>query len=342
MKRFVISALDFYTTILRPIFGDEATSALGFNGTLNEFTVMDNVVSSKPIIDIRRAQNIMQRRDASCDIVYKNLFGASTRKVTTTELYAAVKFCKNEFYQGCLKEWRNNDPLFKNNILPYFRNAVNTDLTTNAYFGDVDRNDNPAAQFSTTMFDGVFKWIKKYQAAGVIPAGQTIAIADGTDFTATPSTAYNIIKGLYDKRPALMRTFTDDQQAFYVSPEIADGYEDHLVATGSGNTSYINDIQTGRKVPAYKGIRILKEPLWTPVISEIKGSAGYAAILTLRGNFVYATDKAYGEDDGTGKDVALIIWYDQEHFTWKYQMFLKAGTQIALPEFLTYALTAFV
>jgi hypothetical protein len=341
-RRFTIDSLSFFESIVYPSFADQAPSALGFQGTLNEFTVMRNVVSSRPIIDIRRAQNIMQRRDASCDIVYKNLFGASTRKITVTEIYGAVKFCRNEFYQGCLKEFRAKDPLFGNKIVPYFRSAINIDLTTNAYFGDVDRADDPSAEFSTTLFDGIFKWLKLYTTAGIIPAGQTVAIANGTDFTTTPAAAYNIIKALYDKRPEMMKTYTNDQLAFYVSPEIASGYEDYLVATGSGNTQYINDIQNGRSIPAYKGIRILQEPLWTPVISEIKGAAGYAAVLTIRGNFVFATDDSYGEDDGTGNEVAFIVWYDYEHFTWKYVMFMKAGTQIALPEYVVYALSAFV
>jgi hypothetical protein len=137
-----------------------------------------------------------------------------------------------------------------------------------------------------------------------------------------------------------MKTFTKDQLAYYVSPEIYEGYRQYLVTTGSGNTSYITDVVTGRETPGYNGIRIFEEPLWTPTITDIKGSAGYAAILTVRGNFIFATDKNYGEDNGTGKDVALIIWYDQEHFTWKYMMFLKAGTQIALPEFVVYAISS--
>lgn len=341
-QRFTIDSLAFFESIVYPSFADQAVSAQTFQGTLNEFTVMRNVVSSRPIVDIRRAQNIMQRRDASCDIVYKNLFGASTRKITVTEIYGAVKFCRNEFYQGCLKEFRAKDPLFGNKILPYFRSAINIDLTTNAYFGDVDRADAPNAQFSTTLFDGIFKWLKIYTTANVIKAAQTIAIANGTDFTATPTAAFNIIKGLYDKRPEMMKTYTNDQIAYYVSPEILSGYEDYLVATGAGNVDYISDIATGRRIPTYKGIRILAEPLWTPVITELKGAAGYAAILTIRGNFVFATDDQYGEDDGTGNEVAFIVWYDYEHFTWKYVIFMKAGTQIALPEYITYALSDFV
>lgn len=342
LQTFTLPSLAFYEYIIAPAFADQATDAIGFNGTLSEFTVMDNVVSSRTIVDIRRAQNIMQRRDASCDIIYKNLFGATTRKISTEEIYGAVKFCRNEFYQGCLKEFRAKDPLFGNKILPYFKAAINTDLTTNAYFGDVDRISSPTAAFSTDIFDGIFKWMKRYTTLSVIPSAQTASIAPGTDFKATPATAFNLIKALYDKQPILMRSsFTKAQRAFYVSPEIAEGYEDYLIATGAGNTAYTTDVTNGIKRLAYKDVMILQEPLWTATLTELNGGTeAYAAILTVRGNFVFATDKTYGEgEDGT---TALEVWYDKEQMTWKYRMFLKAGTQIALPEFIVYSISAFV
>lgn len=337
-QTFSISSQAFYEAIIAPQFADQAVEAFGFRGTLSEFTVMDNVTSSRPIIDIRRVQNIMQRRDASCDINYKNLMSTANRRISVEEVYGAVKFCRNEFYQGCLKDWRNNDPLFGNKILPYFKSAMNIDLTTNAYFGDETRAAAADAQFSTDVFDGVFKWYKRYITANVIPAARTIAIADGTDYATTPTAAFTLIKSMYDKMHDLMRTYTDAQLAYYVSPEIARGYEDYLIATGAGNTSYTKDVMTGIPVLKYKNIAILPEPLWTPVITELKGSAGYAAILTIRGNFVFATDKEYGE--GEDGKTALEVWYDKEEMTWKYRMFLKAGTQVALPEFSVIALSS--
>lgn len=338
-QTFTIPSLAFFEAIIAPAFGDQATDAQAFNGTLGEFTVMDNVVSSRPIINIRRTQNIMQRRDASCDIVYKNLFGATTRKISTEEIYGAVKFCRNEFYQGCLKEFRAKDPLFGNKIMPYFQSALNTDLTTNAYFGDVDRVVSPTAAFSTDIFDGIFKWMARYTTSGLIPANQTFAIADNVDFKTNPAAAYALIKSMYDAQPILMKTFTDSQLAFYVSPEIARAYEQYLISVGIGNLQYTQNVLTGiRDQLSYLGIPIFQEPLWTATITELKGTIGYAAILTVRGNFVFGTDKNYGEGpDGT---TALEVWYDTEHMTWKYRMFLKAGTQIALPEFMIYALSS--
>lgn len=343
MFEFTIDTLAFHSAIIVPAFADIIPEGFPFKGLLNEFSLMDEVPSKRPIIDIRRAQNIMQRRDASCDLIYKKVFGATTRSITTDEVYGAAKQCKNEFYQGALKDWRAKDPLFGNKILPYFQGAINTDIASNAYFGDVERVPGVADLYSTNIFDGVFKWIKRYIAAGVIPASQTKAIADGTDFSVAGGAggaagAYALLKSMYDAQSVLMFNYPDAEKAFYVSKEIAKGYEDYLIAIGSalGNIQYL---ENGVKNLFFKGIPVLIENMWTPVITQIKGSAGYAAVLTIRGNFIFATDKNYGE--GEDGKTALMVWYEKKDLSWYFQLFLKAGTQIALPEFTVVALTAF-
>lgn len=337
-KEFKIDSLAFHEAIIQPAFADVIPQGFPFRGTLNEFTLMDNVVTKLPIIDIRRAQNIMQRRDATCDIIYKKVFGATTRQVSTEEIYGATQFCRNEFYQGALKDWRAKDPLFASRILPYFQEAVNTDIATNAYFGDVDRVGAPTDQFSTNVFDGVFKWIGKYITADVIPALQTIAIADATDYTtgAGPAAAAALLKSMRLKRPVLMKSYPDADMAYYVTQDIAEGYEDYLIATGAtnGNISYTQD---GIKKLTYKGVEVLVEPLWTSVIAQIKGDVGSACVLTLRGNFVFATDKDYGE--GEDNKTALEVWYEKKDMQFYYRLFLKAGTQVALPEFVVVAMS---
>lgn len=337
-ESFSIDSLAFHEAIIAPVYADILPQEFPFRGTLSEFTLMDDVASKRTIVDIRRVQNILQRRDASCDINYKKIVGAATRQISVEEVYGATQFCRNEFYKGCLKDWRAKDPLFGNKILPWFQSAINVDIASNAYFGDVDRVTAVAAQWSTNIFDGIFKWLKRYTTGGVIPAAQTIAIADGTDYTTTPSAAFALIKAMYDKQNPLMYAFEDSQKAYYLSKEISKGYEDYLIAAGITN-GYITDVQTGIKSLAYKGIPILEEPIWTPIITEIKGSAGFAAVLTLRGNFVFATDKTYGE--GEDGKTALEVWYEKKEMRWYFRMFLKAGTQIALPEHIVYALTSF-
>jgi hypothetical protein len=213
-----------------------------------------------------------------------------------------------------------------------------TDVASNSYFGDTARIVNATAIWNTNSFDGVFKWISKYYAAGVIPTTQSIAISDGTDYTATPSAAYTLIKGMYDKQNVIMRSSLPTDKAFYVSQEIASGYEDYLIATGTNANGWV-DLTTGIRTLAYKGIPILVEPLFTPVITELKGSIGYAAVLTFRGNFIFATDTSYGE--GPNADEALRVFWSDETMTWNWQFFMKAGTQIALPEHVIFAISSF-
>lgn len=339
-KTFSIASLAFHLAVIAPAFADILPQDFPYRGTLNEFTIMDNVSSSRPIVNIRRHQNILQRRDASCDIIYKNVFGADTRKISVEEIYGATQWCQNGFYQGDLKDYRNEDPLFEDNILPFFQQAVNTDIASNSYFGDVDRVGSPTDTWSTNVFDGIFKWIKKFITATVIPASQTISIADGTDYTAGggPAAANTLLTGLYNKQPQLMKSWRDDQKAFYVSKEIRDAYVEYLIGTGStmGNISYLEDGIT--RVVRFRGIEVLVEEIWTPVITQIKGSAGYAAILTIKGNFVFATDKDYGE--GEDGQTALEVWYEKKDMKWYYRIFMKAGTNIALPEFIVIALSS--
>lgn len=336
---FSIDSLAFHEAVIQPAFADIIPQGFPYQGTLNEFTLMDNVPSKRPIIDIRRVANILQRRDASCEINYKKVVGATTRSVSTEEVYGATQFCRNEFYKGCLKDWRAKDPLFGNKILPYFQQAVNVDIASNSYFGDVDRVMTGTPQWSSNIFDGVFKWIKRYTVAGVIAAAQTAAIADGTDYTAGggPAAAYALLKWLYDHQTTLMYNFEDQQKAFFVSKEIAKAYEDYLISVGTTAAGYVL-LSNGIKVLGYKGIPVFEEKIWTPIITEIKGSSGYAAVLTLRGNFIFATDSSYGE--GEDGKTALEVFYDHLTLQWYYRIFLKAGTQIALPEFVVYAISA--
>ncbi len=336
-ETYEIDSLSFHEMVIQPAFADIVPEGFPFQGTLNEFTIMDNVVSKRPIIDIRRVQNILQRRDASCDINYKKVVGATTRQISVEEIYGATQFCRNEFYTGCLKEYRARDPLFGNKILPYFQGAVNVDIASNAYFGDVDRVSPINAVWSTNIFDGIFKWIKKYITAQVIPAGQTAAIADGTDYTTNATAAYNLFNTLFYKQSVLMDAFADDQKAFYVSKDLASGLKDYYISTGTQAQGYTL-LANGIEELSFKGIPVLTEKLWKPIINEIKGSLGHAAILTLRGNFVFATDKEYGE--GEDGKTALEVWYEKKEMQWYYRLFLKAGTQVALPEFIVIALSS--
>ena len=332
-RRISINGPQFFEEILLPSFGDLIGSRDVRNGFFGEFMVMDDVPYERKIIDIRRFKNILKRRDADCSMVYEPLARAGLRMIRTTELGGAVKFCKEEFYQGCLKDWRAGDPVFYDRITDFFKNAIATDLISLMYFGDVTRVESadPDA-FNTNKFDGIYTQYGKYLTSGRLPAGQTFNVPNAVISAANANT---YLQSLYDKQDMLMKQMPKAEKAFFIDQDWSDAYEKYLVASGQGSSESANFTQDGIKVRAFNGIPIFVNPFFNPVLNQIVGADAHFGVLTLRGNFVFATDKTYGT--GPDGDQALVVWYDWDEDTWKWRTALKAGTQIALPEHSTVA-----
>ncbi len=126
------------------------------------------------------------------------------------------------------------------------------------------------------------------------------------------------------------------EKAFYVSQGVLDGYQEYLRLLGDGSAHTFAQYANGVTVSSYNNIPIFPEPVWEPVLAELYGGPNYnAAVLTLRGNFIWATDKEYGEGEDLKR--AIMMWYEDKDLTWYSQQFLKAGTQIALPEHVVFA-----
>lgn len=337
-QEFVIQPLELFEGVIHSAFSDLLPAGEGaYDGVLNEFTLMDNVANKRPIVDIRKKMKIIQRRDASCDLNYKKIMGTGVRSIEVTDLYGAVQHCKHEFYQGALRDWENEDgDMFGSKILPYFKDAMRTDLAANAWFGDVERVDSASYNFSTCEFNGVFKWLQTYTTNGLIPASQTIAMPV-TNMRTNPSQAYGILLAMYNAQSPLMRALPDTSKAFYVSKPVLDGYKMYLRSLGT-TIEYLDLFANGVKIATYEGIPIIVVPLFEPILVDLNGGAltHNAAILTMRKNFCFATDKDYGE--GEDGKTALMVWYEKRKLSWYYQMFLKGGTQIAEPEMIVYAL----
>lgn len=339
-ETFSFSSTEFFEGVIQPAFQDLIPQQDPFTGTLNEFRLMDNVVTTRTIFDIKRTRNILQRRNATCELIYKQIAGASTRTISVDELAAATTLCKHEFYQGCLKDFRNGDPLFGDKILPYFQSATIADVTSNAYFGDISRTENPNAEWSTTKFDGIFKWIRQYYASGDIPASQGMTIP-ATDFVANPLAAFNVLSSMYHKQNEFMRAQPNTEKAFYVDQGVLDGYLLYLQQTTGTSAVGVEQYTNGITTYAFNGIPIYVEPVWGPILYELYGANSHAAVLTIRRNFIFGTDKNYGEDGEDGEmNHALNVWYERKDMQWYYQMFLKAGTQIGLPKMIVFALPA--
>lgn len=332
MERLIINSKAYYDLLVKPHFADLNPKG-EYPGTLGEFTIMDDVSSKRKIIDILGGGNILKRRDASCDIIYTPVAEAKTRTIEVDKIYGATKNCEEEFYIGCLEDFQNQSATFRDYVLNWFKALIKKDINSNAYFGNIERADDPNGIWSWNVFDGVFKWYARYITQGVIHATQTSSIPSGT---LTPTDCYNVIKWAYGNQNVLMRSLPVGLKAFYVSQSIADGYEDYLINVGGANN--IQYYTNGVPQLHYKQIPILVEPTWNPIMSSLNGGVeSHACILTIRGNFTFATDKKYG--GGPQGDQALKVWFNEDEETWKYLAKMKAGTQIALPEHSVIGLT---
>jgi hypothetical protein len=332
-KRLMVSALAFFELLVAPQFADLIPGG-PYNGTLNEFSVMDDVSSRRKIIDVLGNRNILKRRDASCNIEFTPVGRASVREIDTDPIYGATTQCDNEFYQGCLEDFRNDDPAFRDYIMKFFLDAIKVDLDSNAYFGDITRADDPSGIWNWNTFDGIFKKYAQYIAAGVLPASQTLTIPAGP---LAPLAAFNLLTAMFAKQDPLLKSLPPTMKAFYVSSAVIDGYMAYLQQIGGAYNIAL--YQNGIPQLSFNGIPLLPEPTWSPVLQALNGGTeAHAAILTIRGNFIFATDKKYGENTDQGVK-SLLVWYSWDQLRWKYAMFMRAGTGIALPQHTVFALT---
>jgi hypothetical protein len=315
-----------YELLIKPNFSEVVQGTSKVPGALGEFTVMDDVSTRRPIIDIIGNRNIFKRRDASCNIEFTPLLKGSARQIETSEIYGATKNCENEFYKGCLKDFRAKSTVFRDFIMQFFQKAIAVDLDSNAYFGDVSRSDDSTGLWSWNIFDGIFKKYQRYISNGTIPAAQTCNIPSGA---LTPANAYSYLEWAFNNQNVLLKALPPTMKAFYVSDGIYYGYWQYLQSIGGAFdiSLYTNGIQK----LSFNGIELKLEPTWSPIMTTLNaGSQADACILTVRGNFLFATDKDYG--DGPYLNEAMSVWFSLDERAWKYYMCMKAGTEIALPE----------
>lgn len=341
---WVIEPLAQFVAIVQPTFEDLLPDGEGMlDGFLNDFVVMDDVPYHKPVIDITPKYNLLQRRDASCELIYKQIGKFGMRDIETHELYGGTKMCKNEFYTaegGSLRNFRNKDmETFGKYITPFFMQACRIDMASNTWFGDINRTNLSTYQFSTTAFPGIFKWIATYIANGTIPASQTFVPA-ATNYRdpAHYQDAFIALQTAWQAQTTLMHNWPPGMKIIYCDLPVLQGYRQYMKQLGTTSdtiTMYfrngIDGEATQITVDSFLGIPLIAVPLWEPILADLNGNTGFhhAIILTLRKNFIFATDKNYGE--GPDLDEALVIWYHRLDLTWRWQQFIKGGTQIALP-----------
>ncbi|MFV0140993.1 hypothetical protein [Empedobacter falsenii] len=341
MKPLIINSNAFHTLIVHPTFqANEPQYNGSYSGTLGEFTVFDNVSLAKgsPIIDLFRKRNILQRRDASCKTNWKQIAKGSTRKITIDELYGAVEDCQQEFYQGCLKDFRNQDNKFRDFILQFFKQAVYDDISSNVYFGNVGRPADPDGNFSWNIFDGIFTKYAEYiiQDNELSPKSMEIVTSDTTNGI-SPVEAFKTLSDMYKQQTSVLRGQLPTDKAYYVDVAFAEAYVDYCISIGK-EAGDISMMMNGVPVLKFKQIPIFVEPTWQPVLEALNGDKpAYAAILTIRGNFGFGTNKNYG--GGPNLNQGLRVWYSEDDEVWRYKSHLALGTDIISPQNSVVALT---
>lgn len=335
-----VGSLDLYQFIVKPAFTDlvGTPGSMPMDGWLNDFTVMDYVPRRRPIIDVRPAYNILKNRSASCDLEYSKIMSFGVRQIETHDLYGAVEQCKREFYQGDLRDFEAQDQeTFGGKILPFFQNAIRIDLATNVWFGDMERTKTGTQQFATTNVDGVFKWLATYTTDGTIPATQTVTAPVANLRSGTgPLLAYQLLQSLVAAQSELLRAMPDETKRIYVDKAILDGYRIYVRSLGNPPETVRLYNNGAVELTAIDNIAIIPVAIWAPVLADLNGdSLHHAAILTIDKNFVFATDNTYGEGP---QNTALNVWYNYPQLSWMYQLFLRAGTQISVPELVVYAI----
>jgi hypothetical protein len=339
---WIIEPLAQFAAIVQPTFEDLLPPGEGvLDGMLQDFIVMDDVPYHKPVVDITPKYNILQRRDASCELVYKQIGKFGMRDIETHELYAGTKICKQEFYQGALKNFRSKDmETFGKYITPFFLSATRIDVASNTWFGDINRPNLSAYKFSTTAFPGIFTWLQTYTTNGTIPANQTFTPAATNYRTiAGYQDAFNTLQTAWQLQNEIMHGWPPESKVIYCDLPILQGYRQYMKQLGTTSDTikvwYADEI---RDLDSFLGIPIIAVPLFEPILKDIHQDSNYhhAIILTIRKNFIFATDKSYGE--GPDLDEALVIWYFRKDLSWYYQQFLKGGTQIALPSMVVWGI----
>jgi hypothetical protein len=324
---FRVDPKSFHEMIIQPQFGD----ILGEDGSVTtpsteegDWMIVDSQRHSMPIIDIFGGQNILKRRDATCKLIYSPVGRLGVRYISDEKIYAATEDCQEEFYQGSFEDYtQQNFDLFGAQVMPLMEKGVATDLYSNKYFGDISRPSDPNGIWSWNKFPGIFGKYVEYVAQGITAAPIAIPASP------TALQVFTLLNQMVGAQDEILDSWDDDMKAIYVNKKLYDLLGDYYILSGVG---FINlaELQAGREKLYVRGIEV-KWKKWNGMLKAINGGVqAHAAILTLRGNFLFKTDSTYG--GGPRRNEAIRIWWSDDDNVWKRQIHMRGGTNIAAPQ----------
>ncbi|SIS72047.1 MULTISPECIES: hypothetical protein [Chryseobacterium] len=337
MKKFTLTPQALFLLLIHTHFQDVLPEFNGaYAGTLQEFTLVDNVSMMKgtPILDIFKKANILRRADQNCEVDWSKIARSGNRKITVDEMYGATKICEREFYQGCLKDFTDGNPKFRDFILTFFKGAFGQDIATNAYFGDVTRASD--SEISWNIVDGIFIKLRNYIALNNPDYKPTLgpAIPSGD---LTPAQCYGVFKDMIDAQTTNLENATGMQKYFTCDYDMAKGLWRYYQSIGE-NAGNLNLYQQGQPSLKIDDVPVMVEPTFKPLLKKLNGGEqAHSCVLTLRKNFIWGTNKDYNHGLLEGK--AMKVWYDEDEFSWKYLAEAVGGTEIVSPKDVVIAQT---
>lgn len=336
---FRVDAKSFHEMVIMPNFGDVIDSESGNvvipSAEEGDWMVVDSPKHRVPIIDVFGGTNLLKRRDATCKLIYSPVARLGNRWITDENLYAATEDCQEEFYQGCFDDYSNQEwEKFGEQIMPMISKGVAADLYTNKYFGDITRASDPNGRISWNKFDGIFTQYLNYVTQGIVAT--PLSIPSGA---ISASSAYNLLSSLYAGQDEILDSMDDEDKAFYVDKGIYDAYGEWLITGTNNGAISLTDLQTGRARLFFRGIEV-RPKKWNGILKALNGgTVSHAAILTVRGNFLYKTDSTYG--GGPYRNEAVRVHYSEDDNVWRRQLHMRGGTNIAAPQLSVLAITEF-
>ena len=331
---FRVEPKAFHETIVMPQFGDILEGdVLRPSPEEGDWQIIDNASSKVPIMDLFGKGNILKRRDATCKLIYSPVARMAARYIEDEKLYGATEDCQEEFYQGCFEDYeQQNWEVFGQHIMEFLNKGVSEDLYVGKYFGDITRASDPSGYWNWNKFNGIWPAYFRYVQLGLVKT--PIAIPEGE---LTPSEAHDLLAEMYAGQDPILKNMPGRDKAFYTSQSVYDAYGDWLFTAG-GATFTITELQAGTAKLYYKGIEI-RPKYWDGVLTALNGgvNAAHAAILTVRGNFLYKTDSTYG--GGPKRNEAVRYWWSDDDNVWRRQIHMRAGTELAAPQLSVLAIT---
>lgn len=330
LQPYNVPAKAAHEVVVMPQFGD----VLDENGEVvipsteaEDWTVIDNVPHSVPLIQIFGQFNLLKRRDATCKLIRSSFGKTSNREAFTRKVYVAAENCQQELYQGAFRDWEGQTDIFEQKAQDLIRSAVGADIMTNKWFGKESRAAD--AKYSLNKVNGVWYYINQAIASNLIPVAQTVDLgAQGTEIT--EQDAYDAILAMIDKQDPVLDAIDEDQKAIYCDKVLAKKAWRYLVSVGFAPPEAKADAMPGTFM--IEDIQI-KPRKWKPILEELTNQQHvYAAVLTIKGNFVFVTDSSYGFGPANNGP-AMRAWYDEHDDVSKWDFHLKAGFEIIAPQY---------